>query len=846
MFDLLSRRRLLSLWCAVVFSIPAVAQTQQPSAAEIRLKLKKLNFLGSVLYVAAHPDDENTRVITYFANERLAATRYLSLTRGDGGQNLIGSELGEKLGVIRTQELLAARRIDGGSQRFSRAVDFGFSKTADETLAIWDKEKILSDVVRAYRSFQPDVIMTRFPPDQRAGHGHHTASAMLAIEAFDISNDASTFPDQAKTLGTWQPKRIYINTGRFFSADINEKTPGVTTVDVGGYNPLLGRSYAEIAAASRSQHKSQGFGSQGRRGETPEFFELVKGAPATSDVFDGVNTTWSRLSGGKHIQALVERVLKTFDADKPSASVPQLLQIRKEIQKLSPSVWRARKLDEVNALIRDCLGLYVEVTASHYQTVPGERVRLSFELVNRSDVQLSVQQIASDLVAMDTTLALSLPNNKLITFQSEKVLTSAAAYSDPYWLRQPHSSGTYEVPKEDLIGLPESPPAISFVFSLRVGSEPLLLQVPVIYKWTDPVQGELTRPVEIVPPVLVNLVEEVVVFPDHRARQITVRLQSASSNKISGSLQLELPAGWVANPAEVPFTMAKRNEQVIVKCAVTPAVDEGTFELKAHALINGQRFSQAITVIDYSHIPTQTLLKPAVAKLVHIDLETRGQLIGYINGAGDDVPAALRNMGYEVWEMKDDEVTPANLARLDAVVLGIRAMNTNERIKYFLKDLFDYVKQGGTLVSQYNTSGGLLVDRNEISPLPLQLSRDRVTEEESEVKILRPEHPVLNTPNKITAKDFEHWQQERGLYFPNQWDAAFEPLLSMHDTGEDAKDGSLLVARYGKGYYIYTGLSFFRQLPQGVPGAYRLFANLVSIGSKPTTQPHAKENHDKP
>jgi LmbE family N-acetylglucosaminyl deacetylase len=479
-----------SFFCGLLL-IPSIvfSQSQQPSASQLKLRLKKLNFLGSVLYVAAHPDDENTRVIAYFGNERLAATAYLSMTRGDGGQNLIGPEIRDQLGLIRTQELLAARRIDGGQQFFTRANDFGYSKTVDETFSIWGKDEILSDVVRVYRQYQPDVVLTRFPPNERAGHGHHTASAVLAQEAFALSASRTAYPDQLKTLSPWQPKRVYINTGRFFNNTINENTPGVTTLNVGGYNALLGQSYAEIAASSRTLHKSQGFGSQGRRGDAQEFFELTNGEPATKDVFDGVNTTWSRVKGGEKVQPLVEKAIQEFDDEKPAASVPLLLQIRKSITALEPSVWRERKIIETEQLIQGCLGLFVEATADNYWVTPGDNVISSFEIINRSSTEVLIEQIQAPDLSFDSIFSTTLKNNVSLLFKSTKLLNSQKIYSDPYWLKEPHSPGLFSVQDTQLIGKPENSPTVPITFTFSIGSDKMQMTVPLVYKWTDPVKG---------------------------------------------------------------------------------------------------------------------------------------------------------------------------------------------------------------------------------------------------------------------------------------------------------------------------------------------------------------------
>lgn len=821
--------RMRSIFLAVLL-VPALAlsQSQQPGSSHIKLKLKKLNFLGSVLYVAAHPDDENTRVIAYMGNERLAATAYLSMTRGDGGQNLIGPEIRDQLGLIRTQELLAARRIDGGTQFFTRANDFGYSKSVEETFAIWGKDEILSDVVRIYRQYQPDVILTRFPPNERAGHGHHTASAVLAIEAFDKAAMTTAFPDQLKTFATWQPKRLYINTGRFFNNTLSEDTPGITTVNVGGYNALLGQSYAEIAAASRTQHKSQGFGSQGRRGDAQEFFELVKGDSADNDIFDGVNTTWSRLKGGEKIQPLVEKAIQQFDEENPSASVPQLLNIRKAIAALSPSVWRDRKMVEVEQLIQDCLGLFVEVTANQFWVAPGESLVSSFEIINRSPAEVRVEQVSVPGLLFDTVFSAALANNIPVSFKTTRQLNPKSKYSDPYWLRESHTQGIFTVKDPTLIGNPENSPAVPITFTFSVAGEKLTLTTPLVYKWTDPVKGEQYRPFEIVPPVLINLSEPVIIFADENPKQVQVLIKSASAAKQSGTLTLSLPDGWRTDPAEIEFTLTGKGEEQTKTFTVIPSGEESTSTIQAIARLGVKQYDLSLQTIQYDHIPIQTLLPKAQAKAVRINLKKEGAVIGYIKGAGDDVPSALRNIGYEVWEMKDEEVTLDNLKRVDAVVLGIRALNTNERIDFMMDDLLNYVQEGGTVIVQYNTNHSLKTTR--FSPYPLTLSRDRVTEEHAEVRILKPDHPLLNYPNKISASDFNDWEQERGLYFPNKWDPNFEALLSMNDTGGNPSDGSLLVTRYGKGYYVYTGLSFFRELPEGVAGAYKLFANMVSVG----------------
>jgi LmbE family N-acetylglucosaminyl deacetylase len=831
----------------LVLVLPGTVYPQisnQPNSSQIQLKLKKLNFLGSVLYMAAHPDDENTNIIAYMSNDRLASTAYLALTRGDGGQNLIGPEIRELLGLIRTQELLAARRIDGGQQFFTRAIDFGFSKSADEAFSIWGKEAVLSDAVRILRQFQPDVIITRFPPDARAGHGHHTASAIVAAEAFDAAANPQAFPDQTSKLGTWQVKRLYTNTGRWWNQTINADTPGIITLDVGGYNPLLGKSYSEISALSSSQHKSQGWGRSAERGYRLEFLEYAKGERAEKTIFDGIDTTWKRLRGGEKIQPLVTRAINEFEPANPAASVPLLLNIRDQILTLDKSVWKDRKLRETEQLIQDCLGLFADASASHYQSSPGEPVKASIEIINRSATAVSVEGIhVSGSIHWDSLFSASLADNRPLQTDVHVAVNADAQYSDPYWLRYPHGTGLYTVNDKEKIGMPEDRPAVIFSFDLLIAGKRLSIQRPLVYKWVDPVRGEVWRPFEIVPPVSVNLSENVLVFGTPEPKQVTLVVRSSSDRMQSGTVALEVPKGWKTEPSKVAFTLPARGSEQTTSVTVYPSPSEYNGAVKAVATVDGKRYDHSLRVISYEHIPAQTLLPPAEAKAVRIDLKKSGELIGYIRGAGDDIPAALRNMGYSVVELDNGDITLDNLKRFDAVVLGVRALNTNDRAAYFMPAVLAYVKQGGTAVVQYNTTARLETD--EFAPFPITISHDRVTDEHAEVRILKPSSPVMNSPNKITPGDFDGWIQERGLYFPSKWDDRYEAILSMNDKGESPMNSSLLVAKVGSGYYVYTGLSFFRELPEGVPGAYKLFANLVSLGNSKATTVGSTRNRSK-
>ncbi|MCZ8020192.1 MAG: PIG-L family deacetylase [Cyclobacteriaceae bacterium] len=821
-------------------SILSFSQPTQPPGIHtgyLKQKIKKLNFLGSVLYVAAHPDDENTRAITYFANGQLATTAYLSMTRGDGGQNLIGPEIRDELGLIRTQELLAARRIDGGQQFFTRANDFGFSKSATETFSIWGKDEILSDVVRIYRQFQPDVIITRFPPDERAGHGHHTASAMLAQEAFDMAANVNLYSDQLKVYKPWQAKRIYINTGRWWNQTVNEKSPGVITVNVGGYSGLLGNSYTEIAAVSRSQHKSQGFGSRGTRGDQVEFLEHVKGETATTSVFDGVDTSWRRIKGGELVQPLVTKLIQGFNEEKPEASVVLLVKIHEQILQCEAGVWRDRKVKETEELIKACLGLYAEAISDQFWSSDGYPVLANMELIMRAGGNVQIKAIKANNLGYDTTVNLALQSNKPLQFKTKKELKQKS-YSDPYWLQEEHTQGIFKVPNESLIGKPEAEAPIQFLFELTIEDKPFTLSVPLLHRTVDPVKGELLRQVEIVPAVVLQSNEPVWLLKPGDRKEITITAKSTVDKVLNGKVMLTLPTGWQMEPAMHEVNFSKRGEEVKKKFILSPSGNATSGLVKIDLQTDNLVFNHSLKNITYDHIPVQTLLPHATANLVFLDIKTAGKVIGYVKGAGDDVPQALRNLGYEVWEMKNEEITPENLKKLDAVVLGVRALNTNERIKFVMKDLLKYVEEGGTMLVQYNTNFDLETD--VFSPYSLTLSRDRVTEENAEVKFLIPDHPVMNFPNKVTPEDFNGWVQERGLYFPGKWDNQFKALLSMHDVNESPKEGSLLVAQYGKGQYIYTGLSFFRELPEGVSGAYKLLANLVSAGKQNQLPPTEK------
>jgi LmbE family N-acetylglucosaminyl deacetylase len=804
--------------------------------------IEKLNFLGSALYVAAHPDDENTRLIAYLANEVKANTAYLSLTRGDGGQNLIGAEIRELLGVIRTQELLVARRTDGGQQFFTRANDFGYSKHPDETLAIWNKEEVLGDVVWVMRNFQPDIIVNRF--DHRTPgrtHGHHTSSAMLSVEAFDLVGDPNAYPEQLNQVDTWQPKRIFFNTSWWFygSQEKFKKADKsmMLSVDAGVYYPLQGKSNGEIAAESRSMHKSQGFGSSGSRGTQSEYLELIKGDLPTDkeNLFDGVNTTWTRVKNGAAIGELLATVQANFDFTNPAKSIPNLLLAKKMIDQLEDGYWKRVKSKEIDEIIEASVGLFLEAVAEEPTATPGSAIEIGLEMINRSDVDVTIKSLQIAPSLFDTTMQLKLDENQAYELYKTVELPQKMAYTNAYWLNEPAELGMYTVNDQQLIGQPEMQRVFNVQFDLEIEGLPFSYTKEVIYKRTDPVDGEVYRPFEVTPPVFADLNSTVYVFASNQAQQVEVLVKSGKANT-SGTIELAHPEGWMVIPESIPFDLKLKGEELKVTFELTPPATQNQGQISPKVTVDGQTYDRSMTVMDYAHIPTQSVLRPAEAKVVRVDLKKSGERIGYLMGAGDDIPNSLEQIGYQVDLLEDRDMTVDNLKQYDAIILGVRAYNTVDRLKFYQPKLLEYVNQGGTMIVQYNTTRGKSVPSEELGPYPFKLSRDRVSMEDAEVRLIATEHPVLNFPNKITTADFEDWVQERGLYFPNEWDENYTAILSSNDKGEPARDGGLLVASYGEGHYIYTGYSWFRELPAGVPGAYRLFANLIAVGDEPMVE----------
>jgi LmbE family N-acetylglucosaminyl deacetylase len=808
---------------------PPVLSPEQMNSGEIQLALEKLNVLGRVLYIAAHPDDENTNLMALWANGSLYDSAYLSITRGDGGQNLIGPELRERLGVIRTEELLAARRIDHGKQFFSRAIDFGFSKTAEESMRIWNHDKILSDVVWVIRKFRPDVIVTRFSPEDQLTHGHHTASAILAGEAFSAAGDPKRFPEQLAFVKPWQATRLVWNTSPFFFSNRNLPfdPTGLTVLEAGGYNPLLGKAYTEIAAASLSMHKSQGVGTPPRRGARKEYFKLLEGQAMTSSLFDGIDTSWSRVANSESIATRIYQIISQFRPADPAASVPELLQLRQAMSGIKDDSWVSEKKAELDGIIAACLGLHVEASTANEAVTPGQTATIKLEAINRCNIPVALQEIRFPISGDSMKIDATLPSNELITKDLSCKIPENTPYSQPYWLRKSGTLGAFAVDDQTLVGLPENPPDLPVEIVLQVNGQELHYIVDTKYRTVDPVAGELRRPVVIEPPVFAKVSNSVLVFATNQPKSVPVHI-TAATGPVKGDLKLALPQGWEVYPASLPIDLKGAGAETMATFTVKPPEQNTEGALRAIVSIDGRDYSFDRVRISYPHIGVQTLMPPAEARLVRADIREKGDRIGYIPGAGDDVPESLEQIGYSVKILSESDISAKNLAQFSAVVLGIRAYNTQERIANWLPELFAYVKAGGVAIAQYNTLADLKTE--QLGPYPLEISRDRVTDENAEVRILAPDHPLMTTPNKITSRDFEGWVQERGLYFPKKWDPAWTQILSCNDPKEKPLDGGLLVAKLGKGFFIYTSYSWFRQLPAGVPGAYRLFANMLSLG----------------
>lgn len=811
------------LFSILFFQYTHQVQAQKTwSASTVKHSIDKLGVVGSVLYIAAHPDDENTRLISYLTNEKHYRTAYLSLTRGDGGQNLIGNEQGAYLGIVRTQELLEARKMDGGQQFFTRAIDFGYSKNPDETFKVWNKDSILYDVVWVIRNFQPDVIICRFPTTGEGGHGHHTASAILAEEAFVAAADPNRFPEQLKYVEVWKSKRLLWNTFNFGSR--NTTSEDQFKIDVGGYQALLGKSYGEIAAESRSKHSSQSFGTAKKRDAQWEYFKTIIGDAPKNDLLDGVTTSWLRFSKSSFYQTAINNIIKNFDYNDVSASAWMLANLYDAIQKaedIAPA-WKTDKLQLIQQLIAATSGLWIEANALKEAVAVGDSLKIQVTAVVRSETLPVLKSLSASFFQKD--IQQELKNGILWIDTISLAIPDTTPISQPYWLLEKSSVGRFSVTHPLLIGKPENDPALSLVFHFEFGGIAIPISIPVLFKKINPARGEEFAPLVIAPPVSCNVENEIYIFADDAAKPVGIKLR-AYGNNISGNIQLQLPEGWTATPPVSSFHLENQGDEQIVYFDIAPSKEESSGALKVIATVNGIPSSYQVQNISYEHILPQMFFEEAKVSLLKLNLIRKSQKIAYISGAGDKVADVMRQIGYQVNELTENEVLSHQLLSYDAIITGVRAFNTRKELKNWMPYLLKYVEEGGNFVAQYNTSFNLTTEN--LGPYPFDLSRKRVTEEDAAVNFSNPQHQLLLKPNQIAAADFDNWIQERGLYFPDNIDARYQTLFSMHDTGEAPLNNALITTEYGKGRYTYTGLSFFRELPAGVAGAIKLWVNLL-------------------
>jgi LmbE family N-acetylglucosaminyl deacetylase len=811
--------------------LPWPAPGQAPpvrDAAELQQTLDQLQVVGSVLYLAAHPDDENNALLAYFSKGRHLWTSYLSLNRGGGGQNRIGAERGDLLAALRTQELLAARRLDGAEQLFTRAVDFGYSKTPQETLAIWGHDAALADVVWTLRKLRPDVIVTRFSPTRGGTHGHHTASAILALEAFRAAADPARFPEQLAWVKPWQATRLVWNSYRLRN-ELHAMAPGsYLSLEVGGYDPLLGKSYPELGAESRSQHRSQAFGTIAQRGPKTEIFETLAGTAPRTDLFDGVDLTWKRLPGGDRVEPWLAKARRAYRPERPAAILPLLLKAKAALDRLPAEPLVLEKRRELLEAIRCAAGIWVEAIADRQTVAPGDPLEVTATIIARAGGNIVLTGYGLTPPVDGRVKRQALPVNEPVQETFKVSFPAGTPCSQPYWMGEGPTPGLHPGGPPELAGLPENPPALVLTFHLEARGVAFDLTAPVRYRYGDQVLGEHYQPLAVVPPVLVNFDQPVQVLADDGGRRVSL-VAVAGGRQATGKLKLLVSGGWTVEPAEIPFALAQPGDEARFSVLLTPPAAPQTGALTVLAETGGGSApARSLVRIDYLHIPLLTLFPPARVKLVRLDLKEGGRRIGYVAGAGDELPALLRPLGYQVDLLTDADLAAGDLSGYDAIVVGIRAFNTRPAMAQLNPRLLDYAAKGGTEIVLYSVDQGLVTPA--IGPFPFRISKTRVTDETAAMTLLVPDHPVLNRPNRITGADFQGWVQERGTYFAEDWDARYVPIFSVRDPGEEASSGSLIIAPYGKGYFAYTGLAFFRQLPAGVPGAYRLFANLLSLG----------------
>lgn len=816
------RKLFLSCLSLLAFGISTVAQQVRPMPSnEIFQKLAQLKTMGTVMYFAAHPDDENTKMIAYLVHHDHVRTIYYSLTRGDGGQNILGDEQGAALGLIRTHELLQARKLDGAEQMFSPFVDFGFTTSVPETIDFWNKEKLVQDAVKAIQETRPDIIICRFPTTGEGGHGNHTVSAIVAKEAWLY---ISKYNDTAKQK-LWLPKRLLFNAFQFGRA--NTVKPGQFPVRINQYDPLLGEGLGELAGKSRSMHKSQGAGTPQVIGTTTEHFEVIEGAPLAQSLYDDIDTSWQRV-GKKAIGTAVQNVISAFQFNNPSASIPALITIRQSINDITDTFWRQQKLKEIDRLILSCAGVMAEALTNVPEAVPGQTIPVSVNLIARSAVPVTIQSIAPERKIIDGQLqATVLQNDSLYKFPFTIQLDPQEPVTEPYWMAVDPIHNEYQFPQKYL-GLPEAANTLTMPVVLNIGGANFTIKVPISQKRLDPVRGDITQRLRIVPPLSIEPSNQLFIFNHGEDKQVVLHIHTFDD--ISNAQLVVKTSNEILTTQALPL-LRKGMDTFMVISIPTSKITSEAKDKYLHFTVNTTKgdFSKTVNIINYPHIPELQYLTEAKMKIVPKDWQVAVHKIGYVEGVGDYVDDILKLCGLTVENIPAQELNNKNyLSQYEAIVIGIRALNTRQELQAGMDALLTYVHNGGTLIIQYNKSYKQVTDK--LGPYPFKLSGDRVTDEHSPVTFLKPNSPLLNFPNKITQNDFKNWIQERGLYFPNEWDNRYQTLLSMNDEGTPALKSSVLYTPYGKGQYIYTSLAFFRELPDGNVGAIRLFMNFLSAG----------------
>jgi LmbE family N-acetylglucosaminyl deacetylase len=809
---------------SLFYSFGAHSQQVRPStSADIYKEINTLKKLPRVLYLAAHPDDENTGLLSWLVNQQHINTAYLSLTRGDGGQNLIGSEQGPALGLIRTYELLEARKVDGAKQFFSTAIDFGFSKNPDDTFKQWDIDKITADVVWVIRNFRPDIIITRFPPSAAAGHGQHWSSAIIAEEAFKAAADNSRYPEQLKKVDVWQAKRLVGNTFRFGSE--NTTSEEQFKVTIGQYDPGLGMGYGELAGLSRSMHQSQGAGTASVAGIRTEYFTPVLGDPIQTSLFDGINLSWTDIQKPEIDNAL-DKLISQYDFRKPDQSLEQLLALRKLVRSIDDKNLKEEKLIALDAIILSASGLMAEMVTRVPEAVAGDTLTFQLNVISRSEIPVLIQKVQYPL--HEEQLNKKLFPDSLTNFNYEVRIPESSEISEPYWLKNPlKSEAQYDVQIDSLIGLSLAPSPLNAILTLLIGDETFNVNVPFSYKKLDPIKGDLVEPLRIIPAVNIKF-SQPLFFQDSDAN-VEVILHSEKEIR-NASLTIKSENQILSTLNNIHL---KANSDTTIQIQINPnGINRSASanpSLEAALQVENKSYTKDKHIIRYNHIPVLQYFTPANTLLVNADLQVKAKKVGYIQGAGDIIPDFLRMVGIEVTILQESDFANVNkLTGFDAIVAGIRVINVEKRMPQWMPVLNQYIQNGGTVIMQFNTLQDM--STTNIGPYPFTIGRNRVTEENAPVEFLAPASPLLNTPNKITQDDFQGWIQERGLYFLNTWDKNYTPLFKMNDTGEEPLEGGTIYAQYGKGYFIYTPLAFFRQLTIGNKGATKLFFNMLSIG----------------